>query len=994
MKSISNLHLFPRAARTLLTVLMLTFTALTAGGAELSGSWSDEANRNTLWGSGYETAPTFTVNSEADLAQLAYLVNNGSDFSDKTITLAKDLDLSAHEWVSIGCFDETNKKYNYFKGIFNGGNYSISGMTINKPSASALGLFGTIDNGAIIQNVILTSGSVTGYDSVGGIVGEIKNSDPACQIINCHVLLGVTISGSREAGGIAGYQYGTISGCSSGASANAELGSGGLIGSLNNSESTSLENCFYYGPDKKYAIVGLNFQSEANVSHCFYAANAVRGVDNLEDSKDKSARVYSVTAGEGVTISRSGTAAVTYYDGKLKFYGDDGCSFDGTEYVTEGTTLTVSTTATFQGYETALNVEGTGASLNEGTLTVGTANVTVSAVKGTPIDYTITYDLDGGTASNPLTYTVKSDDITLSNPIKAGYTFTGWSGTGLEGEANMNVTIAKGSTGDRSYTAHWTSATGGTNSDWNDHAATSFTTINTSAKTLSIASEAEMALLSKNASIYADYSVTLTADINLKNYFWTPIAGFNGTFEGQGHTISGVMINSTAESQGLFGVFGKSAKVRNLVIANSYISGGNNTGAVVGATDGTSEDASLIENCHVLGDVIIAGTGYNHGGIAGYGNVIACTSAAIISATDTPAGGIVGSGDANNCLYYGTILPAYASTIGTLNDGNVTNYQTYDATNTSHKYVRVYDADPGIMGTVTKEYSDTGYKVYEKGVSYGGKFYTAFVALTEDGTTDLTAYAGQAIDVAFRRSFTKGVASTVCLPFAIDAIQAAAAGKFYTFAGVDKTGSEWEVIMQEANPSADPPVEGNEATTLTANTPYLFMPAATGPVLFYGEVSETVSAGDTSDGEGWTFHGTYEKRQWDDKHNTDEIGRIYGFAAQAATSTAESGSHPIEAGNFIRIAGGPNSYALPFRAYLKYEPAQQNAPRRTASELPATMKVRLVSNIGGTTAVTEMRNKELGKRNDGWFTLDGRKLDGKPSAKGVYINNGRKTVIK
>ena len=109
----------------------------------------------------------------------------------------------------------------------------------------------------------------------------------------------------------------------------------------------------------------------------------------------------------------------------------------------------------------------------------------------------------------------------------------------------------------------------------------------------------------------------LTADINLKDYFWTPIAGFNGTFDGQGHTISGVMINNSSSYQGLFGVFGKSAKVRNLVIANSYISGGNNTGAVVGATDGTSEDASLIENCHVLGDVTIAGTGSNHGGIAG-----------------------------------------------------------------------------------------------------------------------------------------------------------------------------------------------------------------------------------------------------------------------------------------------------------------------------------------------------------------------------------------
>ena len=992
MKRISNLHLFPRAARTLLTVLMLTLTALTAGGAELSGSWSDEANRNISWGNDYETAATFIVNSEADLAQLAYLVNKESkDFSGKTITLAKNLDLSAHEWVSIGCYDETNKKFYSFKGIFDGGDNSISGMTINKPSTIYQGLFGTIDNGAIIQNVILTSGSVTGYNSVGGIVGE---SNPACQIINCHVLPGVTISGQDSAGGIVGVLYGTISGCSSGASANAVLGSGGVIGFFNNG-SASLKDCFYYGPDRRYAIVENNPSSNQNVSHCFYAANAEQGVDKLDDSKDKAARVYSVTAGEGVTISRSGEPTATYYGGKLKFYGNDGCSFDGTEYATEGTTLTVSTTSVFEGYHLAFNVQGTGATISgeeemTKTLTVGTADVTVSAVKGTPIDYTITYDLDGGTASNPSTYTIETETFMLSNPIKAGYTFAGWTGTDLT-EATLTVTIPKGSLGNRTYTATWAAPSG----DWSNNAATSFTTISTSAKTLSIASEAEMALFAKDITTYADYTVTLTANLDLKAHSWKPIAGFNGTFDGQGHTISGVMINNSSSDQGLFGTIGTAATVKNLVIANSSITGGDNTGAVVGMANGN------IENCHVLGDVIIAGTSFsNHGGIAGYGDgkVEYCTSAAIMTATESVSysGGIVGTsnGSVSKCLYYGTNLHKDMDPIRGNGYGENTNYQTYDATNTSHKYVRVYDADPGIMGTVTKEYSDTGYKVYEKGVSYGGKFYTAFVALTEDGTTDLTAYAGQAIDVAFRRSFTEGVASTVCLPFAIDATQAAAAGKFYTFAGVDKTGSEWEVIMQEANPSVDPPVEGNEATTLTANTPYLFMPAATGPVLFYGEISATVSAGETSDTEGWTFHGTYEKRQWDDTHNTDEIGRIYGFAAQAATSTAESGSHEIQAGNFIRIAGGLNSYALPFRAYLKYEPAQQNAPRRTASELPATMKVRLVSNIGGTTAVTEMRNKELGKRNDGWFTLDGRKLDGKPSAKGVYINNGRKTVIK
>ena len=70
--------------------------------------------------------------------------------------------------------------------------------------------------------------------------------------------------------------------------------------------------------------------------------------------------------------------------------------------------------------------------------------------------YTITYDLAGGTAEgNPNTYTVEMDTFTLKNPTRPGYTFTGWSGTGLDGENNMTVTIPTGSTGNRTYTAHW-----------------------------------------------------------------------------------------------------------------------------------------------------------------------------------------------------------------------------------------------------------------------------------------------------------------------------------------------------------------------------------------------------------------------------------------------------------------------------------------------------------------------------------------------------------
>lgn len=72
------------------------------------------------------------------------------------------------------------------------------------------------------------------------------------------------------------------------------------------------------------------------------------------------------------------------------------------------------------------------------------------------IDYTISYTLNGGTVSgtNPTTYNTESDEITLINPTKSGYTFTGWSGTGITG-TSTSVVIPTGSYGTRTYTANW-----------------------------------------------------------------------------------------------------------------------------------------------------------------------------------------------------------------------------------------------------------------------------------------------------------------------------------------------------------------------------------------------------------------------------------------------------------------------------------------------------------------------------------------------------------
>ena len=69
--------------------------------------------------------------------------------------------------------------------------------------------------------------------------------------------------------------------------------------------------------------------------------------------------------------------------------------------------------------------------------------------------YKISYSLNGGSVSgNPETYQVDTADITLKNPSRTGYTFLGWSGTGITG-TSKEVKIPKGSTENRSYTANW-----------------------------------------------------------------------------------------------------------------------------------------------------------------------------------------------------------------------------------------------------------------------------------------------------------------------------------------------------------------------------------------------------------------------------------------------------------------------------------------------------------------------------------------------------------
>lgn len=101
-----------------------------------------------------------------------------------------------------------------------------------------------------------------------------------------------------------------------------------------------------------------------------------------------------------------------------------------------------------------------GITLSNGTFTMPDNDVTITGKwEKKPVQYSISYNLGGGALavgeSNPTAYTVETDSFTLKEPTRQGYTFAGWTGTDLT-NAEKDVTVAQGSTGNRTYTATWT----------------------------------------------------------------------------------------------------------------------------------------------------------------------------------------------------------------------------------------------------------------------------------------------------------------------------------------------------------------------------------------------------------------------------------------------------------------------------------------------------------------------------------------------------------
>ena len=155
-------------------------------------------------------------------------------------TLTDDINLTGKEWTPIGDYD------NRYTGTFDGGNHTITGLTINQ-YGNYVGMIDFLDSGGTVQNLTLENVNITGGDIVGSVVGYNYGTVTACTASG-------NVSGTSRIGGVVGYNNGTVTAC--------YHASGNVSGTS------------YIG-----GVVGRN--TSGTVTACYHASGNVSGTSNV-----------------------------------------------------------------------------------------------------------------------------------------------------------------------------------------------------------------------------------------------------------------------------------------------------------------------------------------------------------------------------------------------------------------------------------------------------------------------------------------------------------------------------------------------------------------------------------------------------------------------------------------------------------------------------------------------------------------------------------------
>lgn len=285
-------------------------------------------------------------------------------------------------------------------------------------------------------------------------------------------------------------------------------------------------------------------------------------------------------------------------------------------------------------------------------------------------------------------------------------------------------------------------------------------------------------LLAWNEAAQKDRSIncTLTADIDLTGKDWTPIGtnydnSYKGTFDGGGHTITGLTVTTYDKYAGLFGWLNSAGTVKNVVMEGVQITNNHSSGfagGVVGNSWGT------IENCSVSGSV--NGEVYV-GGVVGKqtsGSMTGCSSSATVKGT-VNVGGVAGES-------WGSMTACYAT-------GNVT-LEIYPGKDISGGGVVGFKGGNSVLacyatGNVNSKGSSTG-NVHIGGL-FGYKYATAIACYWKNNKEQGIGYNKEGIVT----EATKVDGTDVTWQKAVDAMNTA----------LQNAGSEWRYELKGALPT-------------------------------------------------------------------------------------------------------------------------------------------------------------------------------------------------
>ena len=193
------------------TKLTLAPTTGTAGDAiPLTISFKVTERTYEFAGAGTEENP-YVVDSALALYHLSKKVNSATNYTGKFFKQTKDIDMSGMDWTPIGITSKRGQPDNSksFKGTYDGGNFRIKNLVVDKTDTYAVGLFGSVKGGTVKNVIIDKSCSFRAGAYVAGVIGAARDT----QIGNCSNEAAVYATGSVKdvyssgayAAGIVGY---------------------------------------------------------------------------------------------------------------------------------------------------------------------------------------------------------------------------------------------------------------------------------------------------------------------------------------------------------------------------------------------------------------------------------------------------------------------------------------------------------------------------------------------------------------------------------------------------------------------------------------------------------------------------------------------------------------------------------------------------------------------------------------------------------------------